>query len=204
MKRILAALACCSLLAFAPGAQTLAAGTGPDALVKSVVDEVLAVIKDNKDPQTLRTLAEQKVLPHFDFRQMTQTAVGKSWREANASQQQALENGFRTLLVNTYTASLSRSSPGAKTVEVKPVPVGAASQGETLVKTLVKESGKPAVAIDYRMTKESGDWKVVDVTVENVSLVTNYRTTFSQEIARSGIDGLIRTLEEKGRPTSKG
>lgn len=204
MKRILAALVCCSLVAFVPGAQTLAAGTGPDTLVKSVVDEVLAVIKDNKDPQTLRTLAEQKVLPHFDFRQMTQTAVGKSWREASASQQQALENGFRTLLVNTYTASLSRSASGAKTVEVRPVPAGSAAQDETLVRTLVKESGKPPVAIDYRMAKESGDWKVVDVTVENVSLVTNYRTTFSQEIARSGIDGLIKTLEEKTRPTSKG
>lgn len=204
MKRIFAALTCCTLLAFAPGAQTVAANTGPETLVKSVVDEVLAVIKDNKDPQALRTLAEQKVLAHFDFRQMTQTAVGKSWREANASQQQALEDGFRSLLVNTYTASLSRSSSGAKTVEVKPVPAGTAVQGETLVKTLVKESGRPPVAIDYRMARESGDWKVVDVTVENVSLVTNYRTTFSQEIARSGIDGLIRTLQEKSRPTSKG
>jgi len=208
MKRffaaLAAALAACAMIAFAPGTRTMAADPGPDMLVKSVVDEVLVVIKENKDPQTLRTLAEQKVLPHFDFRRMAQTAVGKAWRDANAAQQQALENGFRSLLVNTYTAALSRTSSGAKTVEVKPVPGASAAQGETLVKTLVKESGKPPVAIDYRMAKESGAWKVVDVTIENISLVTNYRTTFSQEVARSGIDGLIKSLEEKSRLPSRG
>ena len=177
---------------------------GPDALVKSVTDDVLAIVKDNRDPQMLRTLAEQKVLPHFDFRQMTQMAAGKTWRDATPSQQQSLENGFRSLLVNTYTAALAHTSGAGKTVEVKPVPAAAVASGEALVKTLVKESGKPPVAIDYRMLKEAAGWKVIDVTIENISLVTNYRTTFSNEVAKSGIDGLIKTLEEKSRSPSRG
>ena len=181
----------------------VAAEGGPDALVKSVVDDVLVIIKDNKDSQTLRALAEQKVLPHFDFRQMTQMAAGQTWRQASASQKQQLENGFRSLLVNTYTAALSKTSSGNKTVEVKPVPASAA-QGEALVKTLVRESGKPPVMIDYRLMKEGAGWKVIDVTIENISLVTNYRSTFQHEVAKSGIDGLIRTLEEKSRSPSRG
>jgi len=84
------------------------------------------------------------------------------------------------------------------------VPAAAVAQGEALVKTLVKESGKPPVAIDYRMVKQGASWKVVDVTIENISLVTNYRSTFSSEVARSGIDGLIKSLEEKSRSPSRG
>lgn len=204
MKRLIAAFFALAFLAPAAVAPAVAA-TGsepPDVLVKSVVEEVLVLIKDNKDPQTLRTLAEQKVLPFFDFRQMTQMAAGQAWRQANESQKQSLENGFRALLVNTYTAALSKTSSGNKTVEVKPLPASAA-QGEALVKTLVKESGKPPVSIDYRMAKEGATWKVIDVTVENISLVTNYRSSFASEVAKSGIDGLIKTLDEKSRSSAR-
>ncbi len=200
MKRALNTLfAAMVLLAFAAHA----AEQAPDALVKSVVDDVLVIIKDNKDPQTLRTLAEQKVLPHFDFRQMTQMAAGQVWRQASESQKQSLENGFRSLIVNTYTPALSRTSSSSKTLEVKPLPASAA-QGEALVKNVMKESGKPPVSIDYRMVNEGGTWKVVDVTIENISLVTSYRSTFSQEVAKNGIDGLIRTLEDKSKTSAKG
>ncbi len=204
MKRLIAFLAAFLWSAAFAQATPATGAEAPDMLVKSVVDDVLAIIKDNKDSQILRPLAEQKVVAHFDFRGMTQAAAGKSWRDASPSQQQSLENGFRSLLVNTYTAALSRTTAGGKTVEVKPVPAAAVAQGEALVKTLVKESGKPPVAIDYRMVKQGASWKVVDVTIENISLVTNYRSTFSSEVARSGIDGLIKSLEEKSRSPSRG
>ena len=110
----------------------------------------------------------------------------------------------RSPLVNTYTAALAHTSGGEKTVEVKPVPASAVASGEERVRTIVKESGKPPVAIDYRMLKEAGGWKVIDVTIENISLVTNYRSTFSAEVAKSGIDSLIKTLEEKSRTPSRG
>lgn len=200
MKKSLQLLACWLLGA---ACSVLAAGAAPDALIKSTVDDVLAVIKQNKDKQELRQLAEQKVLPHFDFKRMTQLAVGKAWREANQAQQQALENGFRALLVNTYTNALSQSAAGER-VAVDVTPVKAQSgQDEVMVKTLVKESGKQPIAIDYRMESTAGGWKVYDVIVENISLVMNYRGSFASEINRSGVDGLIKVLDEKNRALAK-
>lgn len=169
----------------------------PDALVKSAVNEVLGVIKQNKDQNTLLDLAEKKVVAHFDFRQMTQLALGRSWSQATPAQQEALERAFRTLLVRTYTAALSQSS-GETRVDVKPA-VLKAGDTETVVRTLAFEPGRKPVQIDYRMRKASGGWKVYDVVVENLSLVTNYRSTFQSEITRSGIDGLIRTIEAKNQ-----
>jgi phospholipid transport system substrate-binding protein len=169
----------------------------PDALVKSAVNEVLGVIKQNKDQNTLLDLAERKVVAHFDFRQMTQLALGRSWSQATPAQQEALERAFRTLLVRTYTAALSQSS-GETRVEVKPA-APKAGDTETVVRTLAFEPGRKPVQIDYRMRKASGGWKVYDVVVENLSLVTNYRSTFQSEITRSGIDGLIRTIEAKNQ-----
>ena len=170
------------------------AQTSPDALVKATVDEVLAVMRQNKDPKTLVGLAEEKVLPHFDFARMTQLAVGRQWKEATAAQQKALEDGFRALLVNTYAAAISNGVTPADKIEVKPAQ---GSGDDVLVKTVVHRSGKPVIPVDYRLAKKGEGWKVYDVTVENVSLVQTYRGTFSAEISRSGIDGLIKVLEQK-------
>lgn len=200
MKTILYFLTMWLLIIPAPA--VLAADTAPDALVKATVDDVLAVIKQNKDKQALRALAEQKVLPHFDFRHMTQLAVGIAWRQANSAQQQALEKNFRTLLVNTYTAALSVAATGTQTVEVKPAQVKA-DQNEVTVKTTVKDPGKQPIAIDYRMAKAADGWKVFDVVVEDLSLVTTYRGTFASEVSRTGIDGLIKVLDEKNRTLAK-
>ncbi|MBI2317255.1 MAG: ABC transporter substrate-binding protein [Betaproteobacteria bacterium] len=125
---ISAAQSACWLLAAASSA--MAAGAAPDALVKSTVADVVAVIKQNKDKQVLRQLTEQKVLPHFDFKRMTQLAVGKAWREANQTQQQALESGFRTLLVNTYTNVLKRSAAADRVaIDDQPLRGGWIDQG---------------------------------------------------------------------------
>ncbi|HUO43530.1 MAG TPA: ABC transporter substrate-binding protein [Burkholderiales bacterium] len=170
----------------------------PDVIVKSTVDEVMDVIRKNKDKQMLRDLAEHKVVPHFDFRRMTQKAVGNAWQRATPAQQEALQNGFRTLLVNTYVNALNISATGSETVDVKPLRV-ASGQNEVTVKTTVTTPGKQPVPIDYNMDREQDGWKVIDVVVDNVSLVINYRGTFSEEINRSGIDGLIRLLDQKNR-----
>ncbi len=140
------------------------------------------------------------MLPYFDFKQMTQLAAGRSWSQASAAQQEALEKGFRTLLVRTYTAALTRTSGEAK-VDVKPA---AASGDDVVVKTVATEPGKQPVQIDYRMAKTANGWKVYDVVVENLSLVTSYRSSFQSEIARSGVDGLIKTIEEKNRKGTEG
>lgn len=173
-----------------------AQGESPDTVVKSTVNEVLAAIKDTKDQRALLQLAEQKVLPRFDFTRMTQLAVGRSWSQATPEQRKSLENAFRTMLVRTYTAALSQSS-GETKVDIKPTSVQPGAK-EATVRTVVTEPGRKPIAIDYRMAHAS-EWKVYDVVVENLSLVTNYRGSFQSEIQRSGIDGLIKAIEEKNQ-----
>lgn len=186
----------CSSLLLAAGAAW--AQTAPDALVKSTADEVLSVIKTNKDRRALVDVVEKKVLPNFDFQAMTRMAVGRHWREASPAQQQSLENAFRTLLVTTYTQALMQNTSAQQAVEVRPLAVKP-SDDDVTVKTLVQDSSRKPVAIDYRLSKAASGWKVYDVVVENLSLVTNYRSSFSSEISKTGIDGLIKALEAKNK-----
>jgi len=185
------------LLAFS--AQSFAAaGPSPDEQVKATVNEVLGVLREHKDKRALRQVAEQKVAPQFDFQEMTKLAVGRSWSQASPEQQKALEANFRSLLINTYTNALSQASPGDKALEVQPVPPNAGN--DVTVKTRVRTaSGQQPIAIDYRMSNSSGAWKVYDVAVENLSLVTTYRSSFAEEIQRNGIDGLIKSLQTKNQ-----
>jgi phospholipid transport system substrate-binding protein len=184
-------------------ATAVMAQTAPDALVKSTVDEVLGVIKTTKDNRVLNEVVEKKVLPNFDFQAMTRLAVGRHWREATPAQQKSLENAFRSLLVTTYTTALTQSTTAEQSVDVRPVAVKPADDDVT-VRTFVKDSGRKPIAIDYRMAKATGGWKVYDVVVENLSLVTNYRGSFNTEIGKSGIDGLIKTLEAKNKSNAEG
>jgi phospholipid transport system substrate-binding protein len=195
VKRLVT-LYCAALIALSFSAG--AAEMSPDVLVKTTADEVLQVIRTTKDKRALREAAEKKVLPHFDFRAMTQLAVGRHWREASPAQQNALENAFRTLLVNTYTTSLNSANlSNAEAVEVKPVDTK--GQNDIVVRTTVKTTGRQPIPVDYRMQKGPDGWKIYDVIVENLSLVTNYRSSFASEIQRSGIDGLVKALETKNR-----
>lgn len=195
MRRTIAFL-CAALLSVAFGAG--AAETTPDALVKQTTDEILSIIRANKDKKALRDLAEKKVVSNFDFRAMTQLAVGRYWREATPAQQKSLEDAFRALLVNTYTASLAIASTGKETVEVKPLDTKS-GDSDVVVRTVVRTPSRAPIPIDYRMAKGAEGWKVYDVIVENLSLVTNYRSSFASEIGRSGIDGLVKALETKNR-----
>ena len=172
-----------------------AQGKAPDVMVRDGVTEVLAEIKKSPDPKALQDFAEKKLLSQFDFTAMTRLATGRAWRQATDAQKKALEKAFRTLLVRTYTTALSQVT-GDFSVEVKPA-VMRAADNDTVVKTLVKGSDRPPVPIDFRMTRSADGWKVYDVVVENLSLVTNYRSSFQSEISRTGIDGLIKAIEDK-------
>ncbi len=189
-------LLCASVLFAAFTSQ--AADIEPSTIVKSNVDEVLSVIKQSKDKRALYELAEQKIASHFDFQAMTQQASGRFWRDANPEQRRRLENAFRGLLVRTYTAALTQSNLADVTIDVKPT-IAKPGQDEVIVRTVARQSGKQPIAIDYRMAGAAGGWKVNDVIVENLSLVTNYRDSFSAEIGRSGIDGLIKMIEAKNQ-----
>jgi phospholipid transport system substrate-binding protein len=193
MHRILATI----LIAFAPALAM--AQEGPDALVKRTTDEVLTIIRADKDLQSgnmskVVQLAEQKVLPHFDFERMTRLAVGRNWSQASAEQKQALTKEFRTMLVRTYSSSLSQYRN--QTIEVKPSKVGPADK-EATVRTAVIQQGGPQIPIDYAMEKMDSGWKVYDVIIDGASLVTTYRGTFNDQIQKGGIDGLLKTLQDR-------
>jgi phospholipid transport system substrate-binding protein len=195
MYRLIAAL----LLACAPA--WAAAQETPDQLVKRIADEVIAIVKQDKDLQAgnqrkVVELAEAKVLPHFDFARMTRLAVGRSWRDANEQQRQALVKEFRTLLVRTYSSSLSAYRN--QTIEVKPTRMNPQDK-EATVRTAVIQQGGPPIPIDYAMAREESGWKVYDVIVDGVSLVTTYRGSFNEQIQKGGIDGLLKTLAERNR-----
>lgn len=195
MKKLILALVMTALSLALPAAH---AQMAPDVLVRTTVEDVLAILKQNKDRRALQDIVEKKVLPHFDFRSMTQLAMGKTWRDATPAQQKALENAFRTLLVRTYTTALAETAGVDRKVEVKPLQLKPGEDYAT-VRTVVKEAGRQPLSIDYRMTLIDKTWKVTDIVAENASLVINYRGTFNSEITRSGIDGLIKVLEDKNK-----
>jgi phospholipid transport system substrate-binding protein len=188
---------CISVFAGAVSAQGLA----PDALVKSISDEVIGIIKQDKDIQAgnqkkINELVEAKVLPHFNFEHMTALAMGRNWPKDNTEQQKVLTNEFRTLLVRTYSSALSTYKN--QVIEFKPLRAAAADT-DVKVRTQVKQPGAEPVGIDYSMEKTASGWKVYDIVVGGVSLVTNYRETFNAQIRDGGIDSLIKSLAEKNR-----
>ncbi|MGA8147678.1 MAG: ABC transporter substrate-binding protein [Gallionellaceae bacterium] len=184
-------------VSFGVGADT----PGPDALIRSTVDEVLAVVKQDKDIQAgnqkkILDLVDAKVLPHFDFERMTRLAVARGWRSATAEQKQQLITEFRTLLVRTYTSAFTRFHD--QTVEIKPLRMQPGDD-EVTVRTLIVKSGSQPISVDYEMEKTADGWKAFDLSVEGASLVTTYRGTFAEQIQQGGIDGLIKTLVDKNK-----
>ena len=173
--------------------------TAPDEIVRKNTADILAAMKADKDlvagdQKKIEKLAEEKVLPYFNFPHMTQLAVGRNWRDASDAQKTALTEQFRTLLVRTYSTSLTQFRN--QTIDVKPLKVAAADT-EVVVKTQVVQPGGQPIPIDYSMEKTPNGWKVFDVLIDGVSLVTNYRSSFNTEIKASGIDGLIKSLSER-------
>ena len=176
----------------------------PDALVKRVSSEVLQIVKTDPkvqagDQQRIREVVETKLLQHFDFERMTALAMGRNWRTATPEQQKKLTDEFRTLLVRTYSGALSQYRD--QQIDYKPLRADA-NATDVLVRTEVVRQGQPPVQIDYGMEKKDG-WKVYDVIVGGVSLVTNYRDEFSEQVRAGGIDGLIKTLVAKNGGAAK-
>ncbi len=173
----------------------------PDALIKQVTTEVLEIVRKDKDIQSGNTkkaieLVEAKVLPHFNFTRMTQLAVARDWKQSSPAQQKVLTEEFRSLLVRTYSKALTEYKN--QTIEFKPFKMQA---GETDVKvrTQIDQAGAKSIGLDYYLEKMPNGWKVYDIEVGGVSLVTNYRSEFTAEVRKGGIDGLIATLQTKNK-----
>lgn len=174
----------------------------PDALIKNVTNEVLDIVRKDKDIQSGNTkkameLIEARVLPNFNFTRMTQLALARDWRQANPTQQKALTDEFRALLVRTYSKALTEYKN--QTIDFRPY---SAKPGETdvRVRTEIKQSGAGKnIELDYYLEKSGAGWKIYDIEVGGISLVTNYRESFAAEVRNNGIDGLVKSLQAKNK-----
>lgn len=189
-----------TLLLFA-GTPVAAQERAPAELVKSVTEEVLAILREDRQIQSGDTkraaeLIETRIAPHFDFPRITSLAVGRAWAQADAAQRQALTDEFRKLLVRTYANSLTRYRE--QTVTFKPLRPSS-DANEVMVGSQINQPGGQPVALEYRLSRTPNGWKVIDVAVANVSLVTSYRSTFASEVSSGGIDGLLKALQAKNR-----
>ncbi|MES2636013.1 MAG: ABC transporter substrate-binding protein [Pseudomonadota bacterium] len=186
-----------SMLCFAG----IAAAESPDELVKRTAEDVLAIVKNDKDiqagnQQKIFELAEEKILPNFNFDRVSRLVLGKNWTNATPDQKAAFQAEFRTLLLRTYATALSKYKN--QVIEYKPLRLADGANSAT-VKTIILQPGGQPISVDYALEKQTDAWKVYDIVIESVSLVTNYRGQFTQEIRQNGIDSLIKKLADKNK-----
>ncbi|MDJ0779640.1 MAG: ABC transporter substrate-binding protein [Gammaproteobacteria bacterium] len=192
MKKYLAVLLLCL-------SSPLAASTGPEELIRDTSSRVLAELKSNmasysEDPAQVHRLIDEMVLPHFDFAAMTDLALGKFKDEVSAEQKPAIVSEFRQLLVRTYSSALLEYTDQ----EIVYLPMeGTEADGQVVVRIEIEQAGGFPIPIHYRMRQGENGWKVFDISVDEVSLVTNYRSSFARAIKKNGVDGLIQTLQER-------
>jgi len=173
----------------------------PQALVEQVSDETLLRLKRDKvlidkDPKYINTLIYELVLPHFDFERMSRWVLGKHWRTSKSNQQKAFTEEFKSLMVRTYANSLREYSE--EKISYFPFR-GNLETGDVMVRSEIKQPGGIPIPINYQLHLQGDQWKVYDITIDDVSLITNYRSSFSREIRQHGIDKLIKKLSDKNK-----
>jgi len=203
MKFLSAIFACLVALALPARAQQ---DLGPEELVRKVTQDVLDAIRSDQqlaagDKRKALKLAEEKVLPHIDFEEATRLAVGRAWAQATPEQRKKLVEEFRRMLVRTYSNAISAYE--GQTMKVLPVRMKPGDTEATVHNQYIRAGGTP-LPVDYQMHKTDQGWKIYDITVEGVSLVLTYRSEFDAVVKQSGIDGLIKRLEEKNTPAKLG
>lgn len=202
MNRLITRLLLIGLIAFGfISANAAIAEPPPMEMIRQTADRMLAKLKEEqavirKDPTRIYALVSDIVLPHFDFERMASWVLGKHWRTATPAQREKFTVEFRNLLVRTYATSLTDYTDRKITYFPVRAEPGAT---EVTVHTEVEQSGAAAIPIDYSLALKQGEWKVHDVAIDGVSLVTNYRTSFSNEIRKAGLDNLIDRLVQRNQ-----
>jgi phospholipid transport system substrate-binding protein len=173
----------------------------PDQMVKSVANEVLDIVKNDKDIQNgdtrkMTDLAEAKVLPHFDFERMSRNALGQPWKDATPAQQQAFVQEFRELTTRTYSSALTKYRN--QTIRYLPF-TAKPGDNEVTVRTLIVQPGGESIPVNYQLEKMSDEWKVYDVVIDGLSLTAAHRGEYAAEVHQNGMDELIHKLAEKNK-----
>ncbi|GMR03794.1 MAG: ABC transporter substrate-binding protein [Gammaproteobacteria bacterium] len=179
----------------------------PDQLVRDNTTKIIALLKANrevyeKDRKKLYTMIYREVLPHFDFKVMSRAVLGRHWRRANEDQRKHFSNEFRDLLVRTYATVLLKYT----NEKIIYLPFKGKPDDKTaVVRIEVKPAGGgPNIPIHYSFYHKNSSWKVYDVTVDGVSLVTNYRSTYASRIRNEGIDALIASMAKANKTKAGG
>ena len=199
-RRVHVVLLIVSLACFGSG-RLAAEDLPPEELVRQTTDRMLALLNKNRsaieaDRSTLYGFVDEVVLPHFDFNRMAQWVLGKYWRTASREQRQRFVEQFRNLLVRTYGTLLLDYS--GQTIDYLPVRTGA--DGDTVnIRTLIADKDGTKVQVDYALYRRDAGWKVYDVRVNGISLVSNYRNTFGSKVRQDGIDSLIDDLAQRNK-----
>jgi len=182
-------------------ASGLQAAEPPQQLVEKTAQKVLDRLKQDRekiktDPSFIHGLVDEYVLPHFDFERMSMWVLGKHWRTANAAQRERFVGEFRMLLVRTYATSLAEFTDQ----KLSYLPMrGSEAEGDVTVRSEVEQPGGFPIPINYKLHKKGDVWKVYDVTIDDISLIANYRTSFNREIREMGLDKLIKTLADRNQ-----
>jgi len=181
------------------------AATEPQEVVRETADQMLGKLRSHRaeldaDPSLIYGMVQDIVLPRFDFELISRYVLGRYWRQASAAQQQAFIEGFRSLLVRTYAHALLNYSDQ----DIRYLSVRADKSGDrVMVPTQVAAAGAPAIPIDYKLYRDGGGaWKVYDVVIDGISLVSTYRSNFNSQIGRVGIDGVIESLQQRAEGTT--
>ena len=172
----------------------------PKQLIQQITDSVLSRLRGHqeemrRDPHRIYALVETLVLPHFDFERMSRWVLGQYWNEATPMQRTRFVEEFRNLLVRTYGVALLDYTD--EKIQFLPSH-GDLARGDVTVRTNIRHRSE-MIEIDSALYLKDGEWKIYDVTIEGVSLVTNYRNSFANEIREGGMDGLINKIATRNQ-----
>jgi phospholipid transport system substrate-binding protein len=175
-----------------------ASAVSPQELVRETSSRMLTALRDERDvikqdSGRLYELVSTIVLPYFDFERMSMWVLGRNWRDASPQQRERFVEQFRILLVRTYGSALSEYAD--EKIVYLPF-VDTSKEGRVTVRTEIEQAGS-VIPISYSMYSSNAGWKVYDVVISGVSLVTNYRSTFGTIIREKGMDNLIQQLSER-------
>jgi phospholipid transport system substrate-binding protein len=177
----------------------------PDAMVKSITQQVMDEIKGDKSIQSgdinkITQLVNEKILPYTDFRRTTQLAMGRNWRTATPEQQQQVIDQFKTLLIRTYSGALAQVRN--QQIQYKPFRANP-DDTDVVVRSTVMNNGEP-IELDYRLYKTPQGWRVYDINVLGAWLIQAYQQQFQEKIQQGGVDGLIQFLTQRNQQLAAG
>jgi phospholipid transport system substrate-binding protein len=170
----------------------------PQLAIETASNKLQEKMKDKtfiKDFAKVNQFVNEAILPSTDFEKISSLVLGKLWKTATPDERERFKKEFQTLLVRTY----SRAFVEFKDWSIRYLPIEMEAEAtKVIVKTEVLQPGLKPVAVDYRMLQTDGDWKAYDILIEGVSLVTNYRTTFSTEVQNKGsLNAVIDSLAKR-------